>query len=172
MIKSMTNVYSFTHRLLLIIFRPVSQIPDSNSSHTSYHSFFFDCNQQWCIIRKDYYFMILFMQNSKRLQRMRGIMTQLKTPFYRIKESDLQYDIRLLKDSLVRHWGNYIPGYSVKTNSLPWLLTYLQKQGFYAEVVSDTEYDLAKRLGYSDDKIIYNSEKRNRMSLSSSSGFN
>lgn len=84
-------------------------------------------------------------------------MTQLQTPFYRIKESDLLYDIRLLKDSLAQNWGNYIPGYSVKTNSLPWLLVYLKNQGFYAEVVSDTEYDLAKRLGYSDDKIIYNS---------------
>lgn len=83
-------------------------------------------------------------------------MTQLATPFYRIKESDLQYDIRLLKDSLDKNWGNYIPGYSVKTNSLPWLLSYLKNQGFYAEVVSDTEYDLAKRLGYTDDKIIYN----------------
>ena len=89
-------------------------------------------------------------------------MTQLQTPFYKIKESDLLYDIRLLKESLAKNWGNYIPGYSVKTNSLPWLLTYLKKEGFYAEVVSDTEYDLAKRLGYPDDKIIYNGPIKDR----------
>lgn len=89
-------------------------------------------------------------------------MTQLQTPFYRIKESDLLYDIHLLKESLQKNWGNYIPGYSVKTNSLPWLLVYLKQQGFYAEVVSDTEYDLAKRLGYSDDKIIYNGPIKER----------
>ena len=89
-------------------------------------------------------------------------MTQLATPFYRINESALQYDIQLLKDSLQKNWGNYITGYSVKTNSLPWLLVYLKQQGFYAEVVSDTEYDLVKRLGYADDKIIYNGPIKER----------
>ncbi|MBD5548037.1 MAG: pyridoxal-dependent decarboxylase [Lachnospiraceae bacterium] len=83
-------------------------------------------------------------------------MKQLQTPFFRIKEKDLLYDITLLKESLSENWGNYIIGYSVKTNSLPWLLTYLKEQGFYAEVVSKTEYDLVTRLGYSGKQIIYN----------------
>lgn len=83
-------------------------------------------------------------------------MKQLQTPFFRIKEKDLRYDIELLKEALSRNWGNYIAAYSVKTNSLPWLLTYLKEQGFYAEVVSRTEYDLALRLGFSSKQIIYN----------------
>lgn len=78
------------------------------------------------------------------------------TPFYRIKESALLYDVNLLKNSLSENWENFVMGYSVKTNSLPWLLNYLRKQGFYAEVVSDTEYDLAHRLGFSGKHIIYN----------------
>ena len=57
---------------------------------------------------------------------------ELKTPFYLIKEKDLLYDISLLKDSLSQNWGNFIAGYSVKTNSLPWLLTYLKEQGIFA----------------------------------------
>ena len=57
-------------------------------------------------------------------------MKQLKTPFFLIKEKDLQYDISLLKDSLAQNWGNYIAGYSVKTNSLPWLLNYLENTSF------------------------------------------
>lgn len=81
---------------------------------------------------------------------------QLRTPFYRIKEKDLLYDITLLKDSLSQNWGNAIAGYSVKTNSLPWLLDYLKEQGFYAEVVSKTEYELAIRLGFPEKHIIYN----------------
>ena len=57
------------------------------------------------------------------------------TPFYRIKEKALLYDINLLRDSLSENWGsNFVMGYSVKTNSLPWLLTYLKKQGFYASL--------------------------------------
>ena len=82
---------------------------------------------------------------------------QLQTPFFRIKEKDLLYDISLLKTALADNWGNYVMGYSVKTNSLPWLLTYLKQQGFYAEVVSETEYDLVTRLGFPGKHIIYNS---------------
>ena len=77
-------------------------------------------------------------------------------PFYRIKESDLLYDIDLLKNSLTENWGNFVMGYSVKTNSLPWLLNYLKDHDFYAEVVSDTEYDLVHRLGFPGKNIIYN----------------
>ena len=65
-------------------------------------------------------------------------MSQLPTPFFRIREQDLLYDISLLKEALSKNWGSYIMGYSVKTNSLPWLLCYLKNQGFYAEVVSKT----------------------------------
>lgn len=80
----------------------------------------------------------------------------LQTPFFRIREKDLLYDISLLRDSLAENWGNSLMGYSVKTNSLPWLLKYLREQGFYAEVVSAAEYDLARRLGYPANRIIYN----------------
>ena len=87
---------------------------------------------------------------------------ELKTPFYLIKEKDLLYDISLLKDSLSQNWGNFIAGYSVKTNSLPWLLTYLKEQGFFAEVVSKTEYELAVKLGFGEKHIIYNGPIKDR----------
>lgn len=77
-------------------------------------------------------------------------------PFYRIREKELLYDINLLRDSLSENWGNFVMGYSFKTNSLPWLLTYLRGQGFFAEVVSAEEYDLAHRLGFSGKNMIYN----------------
>ena len=83
-------------------------------------------------------------------------MNQIQTPFFRIKEKDLLYDISLLREALSLNWGNYVMGYSVKTNSLPWLLVYLKQQGFYAEVVSRTEFDLAIRLGFPAQHIIYN----------------
>ena len=54
-------------------------------------------------------------------------MEKLQTPFYRVKEKDLLYDINLLKEALTKNWGNFIMGYSVKTNSLPWLLVYLKR---------------------------------------------
>ena len=83
--------------------------------------------------------------------------------YYLIKESELNKDIELLRGALRDNWGdNSIMGYSVKTNSLPWLLNHLRKEGFYAEVVSDSEYDLARRLGYDADKIIYNGPIKDR----------
>lgn len=87
---------------------------------------------------------------------------KLQTPFYRVKEKDLLYDINLLKEALTKNWGNFVMGYSVKTNSLPWLLSYLKDHGFYAEVVSEMEYDIAKRIGYTDDRIVYNSPIKDR----------
>ena len=80
-----------------------------------------------------------------------------QTPYYLIKTEDLRYDCELLLGALTDFWGdNFIMGYSVKTNSLPWLLTYLLEKGFYAEVVSKTEADLVKRLGFRRNHVIYN----------------
>lgn len=81
----------------------------------------------------------------------------MQTPFYRIKEADLLYDIDLLQTALSENWGsNTIMSYSVKTNALPWLLHYLKEKGFYAEIVSEMEYDLVKRLGFPGKHMIYN----------------
>ena len=83
--------------------------------------------------------------------------------YYLIKESELNKDIELIRGALCDYWGdNAIMGYSVKTNSLPWLLNHLRKEGFYAEVVSAEEYDLARRLGYDSEKIIYNGPIKDR----------
>ncbi|CAM5184319.1 Diaminopimelate decarboxylase OS=Ureibacillus acetophenoni OX=614649 GN=SAMN05877842_104134 PE=3 SV=1 [Ureibacillus acetophenoni] len=61
-----------------------------------------------------------------------------------------------LKNALRKYWNNYIIGYSVKTNSLPWLLEYFKDNGCFAEVVSDDEYELVKAIGYQKTKLVYN----------------
>lgn len=82
---------------------------------------------------------------------------QLESPCYYIREKDLDHDIKLLKDSLQKNWGdNYAAAYSVKTNSLPWLLKNLKSKGFHAEIVSTDEYALVHKLGFKDPGIIYN----------------
>ncbi|MDD3369002.1 MAG: pyridoxal-dependent decarboxylase [Lachnospiraceae bacterium] len=86
----------------------------------------------------------------------------LPTPYFMIKEDLLQKDIDLLRTSLEENWGNYVMGYSVKTNALPWLLTHLQKQCFYAEIVSDAEYQLSKHLGFTEQNMIYNGPIKNQ----------
>ena len=88
--------------------------------------------------------------------------TALQTPYYRVDESKLDADIELLKGALEKGWNNYICSFSVKTNSLPWLLKHLKDNDFYAEVVSAEEYEISKRLGYTPDHVIYNGPIKDR----------
>jgi diaminopimelate decarboxylase len=81
---------------------------------------------------------------------------QLPTPYFVINEPILQHYYDMLTDSLQASWGNYLVGYSFKTNSLPWLVSFVKKNGAYAEVVSEDEYSLAKYLGFTDAEIVYN----------------
>lgn len=62
------------------------------------------------------------------------------TPAFVIDESALSTLVNRFQDALADHWPNSVMSYSVKTNSLPWLLTYMKGQGVWAEVVSDSEY--------------------------------
>lgn len=80
----------------------------------------------------------------------------LETPYFIIDKNELQKNVSNLKLALEKYWDNYIIGYSVKTNSLPWLLDYFKGNGFYAEVVSDDEYELATMMKYKKNKIVYN----------------
>ena len=81
---------------------------------------------------------------------------ELQTPYFVIEEAVLQKYYDMLTDSLEKNWGNYLVGYSFKTNSLPWLVSFMKKQGAYAEVVSQDEYSLARYMGFRDDEIVYN----------------
>lgn len=80
----------------------------------------------------------------------------MKTPYFLISESKLNDNILAFKNALADIWPNSSLAYSVKTNSLPWLLRYLKKENVLAEVVSDEEYHLAKLCGFSDKDIVFN----------------
>lgn len=86
----------------------------------------------------------------------------METPYYLVSEKTLSEDVNLLLESFKGNWNNFICGYSVKTNSLPWVLSFLRKKDFYAEIVSESEYKLVKQIGYEDNKIIYNSPIKNK----------
>lgn len=80
----------------------------------------------------------------------------MTTPYFLISQKKLDENILSFQTSLKQIWSNSIIGYSVKTNSLPWLLSCLERKGLFAEVVSDEEYDLALKCGFSDNRIIFN----------------
>lgn len=80
---------------------------------------------------------------------------ELKTPYYVIHKEELDSNFKKLKDAIEKHWGNYIIGYSYKTNALPWIIKHFDALGCYAEVVSEDEYNLAKLIGVQKNRIIY-----------------
>lgn len=80
----------------------------------------------------------------------------MKTPYYVIHKKELDNGYQMLVNSLKKYWGNYMIGYSYKTNALPWVLKEFDRKGCYAEVVSEDEYKLAQLIGVDKKKIIYN----------------
>lgn len=80
----------------------------------------------------------------------------LETPCYILDESKLNKNYEDLAGAFSKKWNNIIIGYSFKTNSLPYVLTYLRDKGAYAEVVSEPEYRLAIELGFKKDNVILN----------------
>ena len=81
---------------------------------------------------------------------------EFKTPYFLIDKKGLDKNIKDFQQALSNIWPNSQLSYSVKTNSLPWLLKYLHSKNVYAEVVSDEEYLLAQKCGFSNEQIIYN----------------
>lgn len=80
----------------------------------------------------------------------------MTTPYFLISKQEFENNVAGLNRAIDRHWKNTIVGYSVKSNGMPWVLKFMNSQGFYGEVVSDDEYALAKACGFPINKIIYN----------------
>lgn len=83
-------------------------------------------------------------------------MKDLITPAYILNDSVLENSIDEIICSLSNNFKKSIFSYSLKTNSLPYILYKIKEKNGYAEVVSSDEYELAKLIGFSLDKIIYN----------------
>lgn len=80
----------------------------------------------------------------------------MQTPYFLIHENLLNENVMAFQQALSKCWPNSQLSYSVKTNSLPWLLEHLREMNVFAEVVSDEEYQLALLCGYTDNRIVFN----------------
>lgn len=89
----------------------------------------------------------------------------MKTPCYIIDEKELDASFSGFKSALAHNFRHYIPSYSVKTNSLPYVLKKACSNGYFAEVVSDDEYRLALQCGFSKDMIIFNGPQKSEESF-------
>lgn len=81
---------------------------------------------------------------------------ELQTPFFLVREAEFDHNLNSFQKALDAFWPNSRLGYSVKTNSLPWILRHIKERGVLAEVVSDEEYLLARRCGHVPQNILFN----------------
>lgn len=78
------------------------------------------------------------------------------TPFYLFDEKGFVDNYRALENTFKKVYPNYQISYSYKTNYTPFVCNLVKDLGGLAEVVSDMEYTLAKKLGYANPQIVYN----------------
>lgn len=81
---------------------------------------------------------------------------ELKTPCFIVNKSIVEKNLGDFDKALSAKFSRHIIGYSFKTNSLPALIKIVKENGCYAETVSDTEYELAKKIGFESNHIIFN----------------
>lgn len=84
------------------------------------------------------------------------VLDRKKTPFYIFDKIEFVKNYKLLEKQMQKIYPKYLISYSYKTNYTPYICSIVKELGGYAEVVSDMEYLLAKKIGYSNDKIVYN----------------
>ncbi len=77
-------------------------------------------------------------------------------PVYVFEETAFLNNARSLESAMRTHYEKYRIAYSFKTNYTPYICKTVRKIGAYAEVVSGMEYELAKRIGFPDEEIIFN----------------
>lgn len=82
----------------------------------------------------------------------------LETPCFIYSEAELRSNILCFKDAFETAWlfGSSLVGYSVKTAPILPLLSYAERIGCLAEVVSDDEFSLALEAGFLPENIIFN----------------
>ena len=64
----------------------------------------------------------------------------LKTPCFLLDKNDIRDNVIAFQKALDNLFTHSIIGYSVKTNSLPYILYLIKEMDCYAEVVSYNEY--------------------------------
>ena len=85
--------------------------------------------------------------------------------YYLYNEDKLSDNFAKLSNAFKSKFLDFEIAYSYKTNYTPFICNQLKSLGAIAEVVSEMELDLALKLGYSGERIIYNGPFKSNKSL-------
>lgn len=87
------------------------------------------------------------------------------SPLYVVSEATLRKKYRDLKRAFDSLYPNAQISYSFKTNYLSAICATFKDEGAFAEVVSFFEYEIAQRLNYSGEQIIFNGPDKSKEHL-------
>ena len=90
------------------------------------------------------------------IQAIKDLINRNGTPFYLFDEEGFTENYKKLENTFKAIYPEYRISYSYKTNYTPFVCQLVKSLGGYAEVVSDMEYTLAKKIGYQNSQIVYN----------------
>lgn len=92
-----------------------------------------------------------------------GLIERYGSPLYVFDEDAFISNYNNLLTAFRSIYPKYNIGYSYKTNYTPYVCQLVKSLGGYAEVVSSMEYSLARKIGYSNDRIIFNGPVKGSM---------
>lgn len=91
-----------------------------------------------------------------KLEKIKQLEKEYGLPLYVFHQKEFEENYLNLLKIFQKIYPKYNIAYSYKTNYTPKICSIVKKLGGLAEVVSDMEYRLAKKLGYENKNIIFN----------------
>ena len=96
---------------------------------------------------------------------LKSLAKEFGTPLYIVSERALLRRFHLMQQAFSHRYPRVTFGWSYKTNYLQAVCAILHREGAWAEVVSPLEYEMARRLGVSGQRIIFNGLAKTEDSL-------
>ena len=90
------------------------------------------------------------------LNLLKKLEKQFGLPLYVFDETAFINNYNSFVSCFQKAYPNYRISYSYKTNYTPYICKLIKENGGYAEVVSEMEYNIARKIGYDNSKIIFN----------------
>ena len=85
---------------------------------------------------------------------LKGLDEKFGAPFYIMDPEKYRSNINGFLNAFKKRYEKVVAGYSFKTNYVPALCLIARQEGVWAEVVSEMEYELARKIGF--EKVIFN----------------
>ena len=85
-----------------------------------------------------------------------GLLEQFGSPLFVFSERSIREKYREVHETFATRYPNVVQAWSYKTNYLQAICAILHAEGALAEVVSEFEYDKARKLGVPGQQVIFN----------------